>query len=135
MIHILKYISIKCTKIQNHCHTIIIVTLREVFIHNLKLYRKKNGIRQLDLAIEIGKSSNYINSIENGKYFPSPETIEKIAAILKIDPVKLFDSHESKDIDNCFSDDSLEKLEKMLNENILKNINNTFNLLKESNRF
>lgn len=63
---------------------------REVFINNLKFFRKKCGLRQLDLALEIGKSSNYINSVENGKYFPSPETIDKISAVLKIHPSELF---------------------------------------------
>ena len=65
-------------------------TLRQQFIQNLKFFRKQNGMRQLDLALEIGKSSNYINSIENGKYFPSPETIESIARSLGIEPVRLF---------------------------------------------
>lgn len=65
--------------------------LRQIFIANLKYYRKLNHIRQLDLALEIGKSSNYINSIENGKYFPSPETIDKIAGVLKIESICLFD--------------------------------------------
>lgn len=65
--------------------------LRQIFINNLKYYRKERNIRQLDLALEIGKSSNYINSIENGKYFPSPETIEQIADFLNIEPFQLFD--------------------------------------------
>lgn len=64
--------------------------LRQTFIHNLKHYRKLKGISQLDLALEIGKSSNYINAIENGKYFPSPETIEEIAEFLEIEPISLF---------------------------------------------
>lgn len=63
---------------------------REVFINNLRFFRKKCGLRQLDLALEIGKSSNYINSVENGKYFPSPETIDKISIALKIHPSELF---------------------------------------------
>ena len=70
--------------------------LRQVFISNLKRYRKQNHIRQLDLAMEIGRSANYINSIENGKYFPSPETIEKIAEVLKVEPASLFQK-EGKD--------------------------------------
>lgn len=65
--------------------------LRQVFINNLKYFRNKRNIRQLDLALEIGKSSNYINSIENGKYFPSPETIEQIANFLEVEPMQLFD--------------------------------------------
>ncbi|MCR5621973.1 MAG: helix-turn-helix domain-containing protein [Treponema sp.] len=63
---------------------------------NLKRYRKQKHIRQLDLAMEIGKSANYINSIENGKYFPSPETIEKIAEVLNVDPACFFQK-EGKD--------------------------------------
>ena len=54
-------------------------------------------MRQLDLALEIGKSSNYINSIENGKYFPSPETIESIARSLGIEPVRLFGKCEESE--------------------------------------
>ena len=79
-----------CTRFFEHRHTMCMAELRRTFIQNLKYYRKVKGIRQLDLALEIGKSSNYINSIENGKYFPSPETIEQIAAILEIEPIRLF---------------------------------------------
>ena len=70
--------------------------LRQTFIKNLKRYRKEQGFRQLDLALAIGKSSNYINSVENGKYFPSPETIEQIAAALNITPICLFESATEK---------------------------------------
>lgn len=68
-------------------------SLRQTFINNLKHFRKIRNVRQLDLALEIGKSSNYINSVENGKYFPSPETIEQIAEFLKIEPIQLFDKN------------------------------------------
>ncbi|MBQ7367992.1 MAG: helix-turn-helix transcriptional regulator [Spirochaetaceae bacterium] len=66
-------------------------SLQRVFINNLKYFRKSRGLRQLDLALEIGKSSNYINSIENGKYFPPLDTIEQISRCLQIEPVQLFD--------------------------------------------
>ena len=75
-------------------------TLRQQFIQNLKFFRKQKGMRQLDLALEIGKSSNYINSIENGKYFPSPETIESIARSLGIEPVRLFGKCEESEKEN-----------------------------------
>ena len=70
------------------------MNLREVFIRNLKYYRKQKRLRQIDLAIELDKNPNYINSIENSKYFPSPETIEQIAGILGIDPMQLFNKEE-----------------------------------------
>lgn len=90
------YIYFMCTRFCKHRHTVCMAELRQTFIHNLKYYRKLKGIRQLDLALEIGKSSNYINSIENGKYFPSPETIEEIAEILEIEPLRLFDKEIQK---------------------------------------
>lgn len=65
--------------------------LRQIFIKNLKFYRKIKNKRQLDLALDLGKNPNYINAIENGKYFPSPETIEEIARVLEIEPLQLFD--------------------------------------------
>ena len=72
------------------------MSLREVFIQNLKYYRKLKGLRQIDLALEINKNTNYINSIENSKYFPSPETIEQIAQILGIEAMQLFDKNAPK---------------------------------------
>ena len=60
----------------------------------MKYYRKQKGFRQIDLALEINKGYNYINSIENEKYFPSPETIEQIAAVLEVEPMKLFNREE-----------------------------------------
>ena len=68
--------------------------LREIFIQNLKYYRKQKGFRQIDLALEINKGYNYINSIENEKYFPPPETIEQIAAVLEVEPMQLFNREE-----------------------------------------
>lgn len=71
--------------------------LQQLFINNLKIFRKQKGLRQIDLALEIGKSSNYINSIENGKYFPSPDTIEKICQCLDIEAFQLFQKQEKTD--------------------------------------
>lgn len=104
--------------------------LRRTFIQNLKYYRKLKGIRQLDLSLEIGKSTNYINSIENGKYFPSPETIEKIAEILEIEPISLFiqknpDSNEK----NKEEKTDLKAMENLLRELISKDITKVFSEL------
>lgn len=71
--------------------------LQQLFITNLKIFRKQKGLRQIDLALEIEKSSNYINSIENGKYFPSPDTIEKICQCLDIESFQLFQKQEKTD--------------------------------------
>ena len=62
------------------------MTLKQIFIQNMKEFRKKEGISQMKLAEYLNTSPTYIGEIEVGKKFPSMDMIEKIAAILKIEP-------------------------------------------------
>lgn len=104
--------------------------LRQVFIRNLKHYRKLKGMRQLDLALELGKNPNYINSVENGKYFPSPETIEQIAAFLGIEPVRLFDREtETPATERRGQEIDLKAIESQLQKTISKDITEIFKAL------
>ena len=104
-----------------------IVELRKIFIRNLKYYRKQKGFRQIDLALEINKGYNYINSIENEKYFPSPETIEEISAVLEIEPMQLFNREEPQ---NVATDKNLEiklnDIENQLKKEIISKIETIF---------
>ena len=71
--------------------------LRDIFIRNLKFYRKKCGLSQEKLSYAINMSMNYINQLENKNSFPPPEIIDKISEVLKIQPAKLFDETQSPD--------------------------------------
>ncbi|MBD5441281.1 MAG: helix-turn-helix transcriptional regulator [Treponema sp.] len=66
------------------------MTLQEIFIQNLKFYRKQSGLTQNELTLKIDKSYNYINGVEQRKSFPPPDVIEKIADALGIQPHLLF---------------------------------------------
>ncbi|MDR0456956.1 MAG: helix-turn-helix domain-containing protein [Treponema sp.] len=66
------------------------MTIQELFIHNLKAYRKLYGISQTQLAGLCDSSTGYIGEIECGKYFPSVSMIERIAASLGIESWNLF---------------------------------------------
>jgi transcriptional regulator with XRE-family HTH domain len=66
------------------------MTLKQIFIQNLKEFRKKEGISQMKLAEYCGTSASYIGEIEIGRKFPSTEMIEKIAKILRIEPYLFF---------------------------------------------
>ena len=57
------------------------------------LFRKKAKMTQAQLAMKIDKSFNYINSIECAAFFPPPDTIQKIAVVLDIRPMQLFDEN------------------------------------------
>jgi transcriptional regulator with XRE-family HTH domain len=66
------------------------MTLKQIFIRNLKEFRKKEGISQMKLAEYCNISFGYIGEIESGRKFPSPEMIEKIASALRIEPYLFF---------------------------------------------
>jgi transcriptional regulator with XRE-family HTH domain len=72
------------------------MTLKQIFIKNLKKFRKKRGLSQMQLAEYCGISSVYVSEIEIGKKFPSVGVMEKIATTLKIEPYLLFKS-QTKD--------------------------------------
>jgi len=60
------------------------------FIENLRFWRKRKGLSQLKLSEMVNISPNYLNAVENGKNFPSPEIIQQISDILGILPYQLF---------------------------------------------
>jgi transcriptional regulator with XRE-family HTH domain len=66
---------------------------QEIFIRNLRFFRKKRGISQVKFSELINISPNYLNAVENGKNFPSPELIQGISDTLDILPFQLFLEH------------------------------------------
>jgi transcriptional regulator with XRE-family HTH domain len=69
---------------------LIQMNLQQIFIGNLKKYRKERGMSQMALSEMCDTTSNYIGQIEMGRRIPSFEKIEKIAEALKITPSQLF---------------------------------------------
>jgi transcriptional regulator with XRE-family HTH domain len=74
------------------------MTLKQTFIHNLRKYRTREGLSQMQLAEYCGISTVYFSEIETGKKFPSIGVIEKLAAILRIEPYLLFKSQSKTDL-------------------------------------
>ena len=74
------------------------MTFQELFITNLKDYRKLLKISQAKLAEICDSSQAYIAEIEVGKKFPSPDMIEKIASALEVESYRLFQNKAEKDI-------------------------------------
>ena len=64
--------------------------LKEIFVQNLKKFRKLEGISQMKLAEACGTDVSYIGQIEMGKRFPSIKLIEKIAEVLGVEPYRFF---------------------------------------------
>jgi transcriptional regulator with XRE-family HTH domain len=64
--------------------------LTQVFVHNLKKWRKNMGFSQKALAQRCNAAHSYIRQIESGTGHPSFAFIEKLAVALNIEPYKLF---------------------------------------------
>jgi transcriptional regulator with XRE-family HTH domain len=63
---------------------------QEQFVKNLRFYRKERKISQIVFSEMIELSPNYLNAVENGKNFPSPEVIQRVADKLGLMPYELF---------------------------------------------
>ncbi|MDR0464324.1 MAG: helix-turn-helix domain-containing protein [Treponema sp.] len=68
------------------------MTLKQIFIQNLKKFRKNEGLSQMKLAEYCDTATSYIGEIEIGRRFPSIDMIEKIAQALRIEPYCFFKS-------------------------------------------
>ena len=66
------------------------ISLQEIFLNNLKYYRKKSGFSQEALSERLDKGVNYINRIESHASFPTIQVIEEIAEVLNIQAYQLF---------------------------------------------
>ena len=81
------------------------MTLKEIFVRNLKEFRKKEGFSQMKLAEYCDTAPSYIGQIEAGNRFPSMEMIERMANTLMIEPYHFFrnrDNSVNSDIENLF---------------------------------
>jgi transcriptional regulator with XRE-family HTH domain len=76
------------------------MTLKQVFIQNLKEFRKKEGFSQMKLAEYCNTTTSYIGHIETGLKFPSMDMIEKMAEILRIEPYLFFINRMKQDAGN-----------------------------------
>jgi transcriptional regulator with XRE-family HTH domain len=72
--------------------------LKQIFIANLKEFRKRKRFSQMKLAEKCDTAASYIGEIEIGRKFPSTEMIEKIAKALNIEPQWLFWDTEHKEL-------------------------------------
>lgn len=77
------------------------------FSKRLAQLRLQKGISARDMSLSIGQNPGYINTIENGKSFPTMTNFFYICEYLNITPMEFFD----------MSSDNPEKL-KELTENI-----------------
>ncbi len=89
--------------------------LQDVFISNLKRFRKEKHITQEKLAELCETDTSYIGQIETKKRFPSLTFIEKIATAISVQPYLLFKPIENFEI-NKNQDMKMELIETISND-------------------
>ncbi|MDE5899201.1 MAG: helix-turn-helix domain-containing protein [Treponemataceae bacterium] len=88
----------------------------------MKLFRKGKNISQMQLAEKADLTFNFINDIENGKKWISPNTLSKLSAALDVQPYHFFlpvqNSRQpgKSELLSTFSDDVLNQISKIFRE-------------------
>jgi transcriptional regulator with XRE-family HTH domain len=75
------------------------MALQDIFITNMKYYRKQRKLTHEKLAEQCDSDPRYISQIETGRRFPSLQFIEKIAKALHVVPYHLFYEETGLDFD------------------------------------
>lgn len=64
----------------------------ELFSRRLAQLRIKSGLSARDMSLSLGQNPGYINTIENGKAFPTMANFFYICEFLHISPKEFFDT-------------------------------------------
>ena len=94
-----------------------------IFVFNMKKYRKKRQISQMKLAEMLDTSVSYIGEIEINSRVPSLAMVERIAKALNIEPFRLFlEGEEMTGKDKQETDNYLESLTTKERQDLTKRI-------------
>jgi len=104
------------------------LTIQELFIANLKAYRKSRNLSQTQLAELCDSSTGYMGEIESGKRFPSVTMIERIANALEIESWHLFKNEPL----NFTSINQLKRLAPTQKNEIIKMANSALSKILEN---
>ena len=70
--------------------TVIGANMRAIFSSNLRKIREEAKLSQINLAEKADLAPNFINAIENGKKWISPESLGRLAKSLEVEPYQFF---------------------------------------------
>jgi len=103
--------------------------LKKKFGQNIKKYRKLQDLTQEQLAELVELDTTSISSIETGKFFPTADNIQKLAAALNIRIETLF-FFEDDLSDDCIHDEIISIIESIRpNKSKIRILRNFLNLL------
>ena len=66
------------------------MNIKKLLGKKLQLIRKSKKLTQEQVAEFVGVETSSISNIENGKYYPSAENLDKIIKVLDVKPSEIF---------------------------------------------
>lgn len=73
------------------------MNIKKILGKRIQEIRKKKKLTQEKVAELIGIETTSLSNIENGKYYPTAENLDKIISVLEITPQKLFSFEHLQD--------------------------------------
>lgn len=73
-------------------------SVRELLAHNLRRSRERLRLTQEQFSERCGLSASYIGEIEQGKKYPSADSLDRIVDALGIRPFQLFVEEEQWEV-------------------------------------
>ncbi|MGE3871344.1 MAG: helix-turn-helix domain-containing protein [Parvibaculaceae bacterium] len=70
------------------------MNIREEFARNLRRVRRLRGLSQEALAHDAGVDRTYISALERSVYSATIDMIEKLAAVLAVEPAELLERQQ-----------------------------------------
>ena len=104
--------------------------LTQLFISNLKKWRKLKGLSQEKIAEKCNGAHSYIRQLESGKGHPSFAFIGKMADALRIEPYQLF-YDETAEKGQTLLSRYMESVQTKLLESMSSNIQIAFDELRK----
>lgn len=91
------------------------MTIKKILGENIKSYRIKHDLTQMQLADQLDISANHLSNIEQGIKFPSPTLIDNMIKTLNVSPSDLFYCVEYGGAEST----SLGKIDKLIDEVVI----------------
>jgi transcriptional regulator with XRE-family HTH domain len=94
---------------------------RELLSRNIKRFRTRLSMTQLDLSLELGISAAFLSDIETGKKWVSAQTLAHIAKVLKIEIYELFTPESENEMEAGVSEAVMKYLDDV-DDSLIKSI-------------
>jgi len=99
----------------------------DIFRNRITQLRKKKGVSEYKMSLDLGKNKGYIQSIASGRTLPSMSEFFAICEFLGVKPKDFFD----ESLENpALSDKATEKIS-MLNENGIRAVMDFVDMLSD----